>query len=298
MKKTFDVGTTNSADAIDAAGLNWAVRQAPVLFEGNGLKEYKEKVVNFREDTGDALGIVGAGYKVVQNKTAFAFIDSIVGEQIEIFVSAGEFGGGKRVYIQAKLPGDIRFAGNDKDRGTKLVTFISSHDGSLPVSVLFTPVRIVCQNTFNAALTSTDQVRRKHTAALNLDTIKAELGILNRQFDLLANLSEKLAGVRFNDGQVKNLLTVSGLVPATLEGVEASTRAKNITDKVTGLFAGLGKGSDLDGSKGTAWGAWNALTEYIDHHRTTKGDSDRFESALIGSGARAKESALSYLATL
>lgn len=245
------------------------------------------------------MGVVGAGYKVVQNKTAFAFLDSIVGEQISMFVSAGDFGGGRRIYVQAKLPGDIQFAGNRDDRGDKLVTFITSHDGSLPVSALFTPVRIVCQNTFNAALDSKDHVRRKHTASLNLDTIRHQLGIMNRQFDILANLSEKLAGVRFGDGQIKGLLEVSGLIPTKAAGDgELSSRAANITAFVTGLFAGNGKGANMDGSKGTAWGAWNALTEYIDHHRSTKGDADRYEAALIGSGARAKDAALSYLATL
>jgi phage/plasmid-like protein (TIGR03299 family) len=60
-----------------------------------------------------------------------------------------------------------------------------------------------------------------------------------------------------------------------------------------------GRGNDLPGIRHTTWAAYNAVTEYIDYHRTARGSdpeersSNRLASIWFGSGAALKSRAFS-----
>ena len=73
-------------------------------------------------------------------------------------------------------------------------------------------------------------------------------------------------------------------------------RAQNVRSGLFRLFE-HGVGQDMPAIRHTTWAAFNAVTEYVDHHRTTRGRTDqerasrRLESAWFGSGARMKAEA-------
>ena len=69
---------STSANVLEQAGLLWNVSQSPIQWmAANGTLQINEQqLCNYRDDTGDLLGVVGKGYTVVQNKTAFAFTDN------------------------------------------------------------------------------------------------------------------------------------------------------------------------------------------------------------------------------
>ena len=58
-------------------------------------------------------------------------------------------------------------------------------------------------------------------------------------------------------------------------------------------------GLDMPGVRGTTWAAYNAVTEWVDHHRPTRARhaavraSRRLESSWFGSGAKLKAKAWS-----
>jgi Domain of unknown function (DUF932) len=58
-----------------------------------------------------------------------------------------------------------------------------------------------------------------------------------------------------------------------------------------------GRGNDLPGVRGTMWAGLNAVTEYVDHQRSTTGESEldirgnHLASQWFGSGARLKDRA-------
>lgn len=279
----------NSAEMMERAGLNWKVLQAPVLFEGNGLSEFDGKRVNYRSDNGQGLGIVSPTYKIVQNSTAFAFLDSFLGDEIESYVKAGQYKGGSQIYLRAKLPGSLTFAKNPDDKGEKFVDFFTSHDGSIALEVSIMAFRLVCSNGLKA-FRKLSTVRVKHTLNMSLSHVKAELGLIQEQFDIMERLSEKMAGQPVSKDRLTSILESVGAVP---KEDKRSTRALNIIDEVSRLFD-RGRGTNLQNVRGTAWGAYNAITEYVDHYR----GSDvlkRQESAAVGSGARIKERALEVL---
>lgn len=81
----------NSADALRLAGLDWTIDSNPV-FDGRGqdIRGYR---ANTRSSDGKVLGIVGDRYQIVQNKEAFDFTDSLIGEGIT-YETAGSLKGG------------------------------------------------------------------------------------------------------------------------------------------------------------------------------------------------------------
>ena len=62
--------------------------------------------------------------------------------------------------------------------------------------------------------------------------------------------------------------------------------------KVQELYEGRGRGSQLESSRGTAWGLLNAVTEYVDHERRARSNEYRIDSAWLGQGAQIRQRAL------
>jgi Domain of unknown function (DUF932) len=70
---------------------------------------------------------------------------------------------------------------------------------------------------------------------------------------------------------------------------ERSTRATTVREKVMELTEN-GIGADL--AKGTLWGAYNAVTELVDHYRRPNADdASGLKSMWFGSGERTKKKA-------
>lgn len=280
-----------SADAMEKASLNWNVKRVPLFLQENGgFHRMVEHAAIVRQDTQDILGVVGPGYTPFQNREAFSLFDGIVGEKAAMYHTAGALGKGEKVWLLAKLPGYVRIMGDDITE--KYLLLATSHDGSLKLTTMFTPIRVVCQNTLNIALSNSEAKRYATRHTLNIGTrvrnIQDTLGIINAKFGLFEELSQKLAVTQLTSEAVASYFKNSGVVPELKNGEEPSTRAKNILDEVSELFE-VGKGAELKSAKGTAWGAFNAVVEYVDYKRGS--DANRTDSLLFGSGANIKQTA-------
>lgn len=129
------------------SGLNWRVEQRPILSDGNPIFGYK---ANIRDTDKKVLGVVTDRYRVVQNAEAFAFTDALLGEGVK-YETAGSLQEGRKIWLLAKLPDKYIIEGEQID---PYLVFSSSHDGSGAIKVCMTPIRVVCQNTLNLALSS------------------------------------------------------------------------------------------------------------------------------------------------
>lgn len=147
-----------SDEALQMAGLDWNVIQREVFTQdGYLIPGYK---VNVRDTDFSTLGIVSDRYKIVQNQEAFAFTDSLLGEGVR-YETAGSLQDGKRVWMLAKLPQKYIIAG---DEITPYFVIMNSHDGTCSIKAAMTPIRVVCQNTLNLALSTAKRVwTTKHT---------------------------------------------------------------------------------------------------------------------------------------
>ena len=188
-----------SEAALIYAGLDWNVIQEDVYTEERiFVPGYK---VNLRDSDGAVLGIVSDRYRVVQNAEAFRFTDDLLGEGVT-YETAGSLNGGRKTWMLAKLPQRYIISG---DEITPYLVVMNSHDGSSGIKVAMTPIRVVCQNTLNLALTSakriwttkhtTNVMGRVHEAQVTLGLAEKYMTALGREIDLLSDirLSDRIA---------------------------------------------------------------------------------------------------------
>ncbi|ANF52932.1 alpha/beta hydrolase [Chryseobacterium glaciei] len=299
-----------SEEAIKHAGLDYEVIKAPLFTQGRAMSIGNEGEIiepdnillpnNFatlRTDTNTALGVVGKDYHIVQNSEAFSFFDAIVGGGDGIlYETAGALGNGERIFITAKLPDYIR-VGNGDDVTEKYIFLTTSHDGSGSITAAFTPIRIVCQNTLNASLRSmSNVVRIKHTAGAKqrLEDAHKVMGLANRISIELEGIFNQWAKVRVNDKEVKRLIQLA-LCPnkETLEHLqkgnedEISTVFKNTVEDAF-AYAMLSDTQQMETTKGTLFGAYNAVTGYYQNVRSYKDSEAKVQSIVMGGTAQGK----------
>ena len=188
-----------SKDALVAAGLDWKVVQKPILTEdGTVIDGYK---ANIRDTDQRVLGVVSNRYKVVQNEEAFAFTDALLGEGVT-YETAGALADGKRTWMLAILPHRYIIAG---DEITPYMVFMNSHDGSGAIKVAMTPIRVLCQNTLNLALSTAKRTwSTNHTGDISgkLEEAQNTLQLANRYMVELGRGIEQLQQKKLSDRQV------------------------------------------------------------------------------------------------
>jgi phage/plasmid-like protein (TIGR03299 family) len=289
-----------SQEAIQAAGLDWEVRCGNITVAADDeIKkpvEIPDHFCTVRMDKKVPLGIVGRLYTPIQNKEAFSFFDAVVGEKKAIYQVAGALGVGETVWILAKLPEDIRIIGTD-DIINKYLLLTNKHDGTMSLRMFFTPIRVVCQNTLSAALSARkagEGVTLRHFPDIHkkADQAAKTLGIAMDYYRELSEAFNELARFEVQgDTWLDDYL--EAVMPAA-QNREPSTRLLNIRAGMKEKFES--PSNSLPGIKNTAWAAYNAVTEYVDHTRKVpKTDSDktrRLANIWLGSGAQIKEKAL------
>ena len=299
-----------SEEAIVHAGLDYEVIKSPLFTQGRTMSigdsgeliEANDILVpnsfaTLRTDTNTPLGVVGKDYHIVQNREAFNFFDAIVGggEGI-LYETAGALGNGERIFITAKLPDYIR-VGNGDDVTEKYIFLTTSHDGSGSITAAFTPIRIVCQNTLNASLRSmTNVVRIKHTsgAKQRLENAHKVIGLANTLSTQLENIFNDWAKVRVTDREVRKLIQLAlcpnketlNLLKKGAED-EVSTVFKNVVDDAFS-YAMMSDTQQMDTTKGTLFGAYNAVTGYYQNVRNYKNDEAKLQSIVLGGTAQLK----------
>lgn len=268
-------------EALEASGLDWEVEKR-IMHIADGTEVPRHYAI-VRSD-GNVLGVVGAKYECFQNKDAFGFFDNIVSEDSAIYHTAGSLQGGRKVWILAKLPSYIEIKGDDIV--DKYVLVYTSHDGNSSIIAGITPIRVVCMNTLNAAmqgLQSRVKVRHTKNASIQLSEAHRVMNIVNTNYEKIADIFGELSVTNINTANFKEYL--DKVFPTD---AEHTTRMDKIKTTVTDLFEGKGRGSDLESARGTLWGAYNAVTEYVDFYRKSK---DRLNTVWFTAGVGMKERA-------
>jgi phage/plasmid-like protein (TIGR03299 family) len=276
-----------AAEAIVAAGLDYDVTLTGIATTDGTPVTNRRAVI--RTDTRQVLGVVSPSYVPIQNRACFAFLDEVVAAGDLRYHTAGALGKGERVWLLAKLPGEIRVRGGT-DVVDKFLLLSNSHDGSSALRVFFTPIRVVCANTLSLAHRQGHgqgvAISHKGNLSTKVRHAREVLGLAHEVYADAEAKIELLASHAPNSVELDAFFRA--LVPDPIDA--DPTRARNIRAELHRLFE-EGMGQDLPGVRHTTWAAVNAVTEYVDHHRSTRGSnpndrsSQRLQSAWFGPGA-------------
>lgn len=295
-----------SGEAIGLAGLDYQVVKTPVKsapfdlrIEDIGVEVLMQEMVipnhfaTVRTDSMQPLGIVGKDYHIVQNKEAFSFFDAVATQHQVSYETAGALGRGERIFITAKLPGYIRIG--DDDLIEKYIFLTNSHDGSGSITAAFTPVRIVCQNTLNAAIGNlSGAVRIRHTdnAKERLAQAHKIMGLAQKLTQQKEELFNHWAKVRISDKQLKRLIEMAmasskETLGHVLDGKTdlLSSQYRNTVEDVYEYALG-DPSQNLATTAGTVFGAYNAVTGYFQNKRKYDDDEAKVKSVLFGGTAQ------------
>lgn len=188
-----------SSEAIRLAGLDWSVYQRDLMTDsGIVVPGFK---ANLRDSDNKVLGVVKNRYKIVQNEDAFAFTEALLGEGVR-YETAGSLFGGKRTWILARLPHQYIIAG---DKITPYMVFMNSHDGTSGIKVAMTPIRVICQNMLNLALSNAKRSwSANHVGDINgkLDDARNSLLYADQYMTELGKTIDELNRKKLSDKQV------------------------------------------------------------------------------------------------
>ena len=260
----------NSEAALKLAGLDWSVKQVPVL---DGGQETGHQF-NVRESDNRVLGVVGGRYKPVQNAEAFAFTDELVGGDVR-YETAGSLADGKRVWMLAKMP-DTRVL---DDVVEPYLCLTNGHDGFSSLKVCMTPVRVVCQNTLNMALKGAKRtwtVRHSGNINAKMEEAQQTLGLAQDYMKKFAEEAEELYSIKVSPAQFKKLSNT--LFPIT---DEMSRRKEEAQYLLQCQLKEAWEMDDLGNIKGTGWGFMNAVSDMSTHRPPARKTANYQENMFI-----------------
>lgn len=265
------------------------------------------------------LGEVGPKWHPLQNKDAFKWFDPILQAKQATLETAGSLYGGKRVFILAKLSrDDSQIIGDDVVR--KYVLLSNAHDGTLCVRVGFTPVRVVCNNTLSMATRSnaSSLLRIKHHSSINetMEKVREIMNMADATFEATADQYRFLATKPMNLVDFKKYIELifkpkkeddddvfSEMEETESDKLDTSNKRqikeddkRKMINKIIPFFEN-GKGTELKGVRGTMWGGYNALTEYLTWARGRTQDA-RLDQLWYGVSAKQSREALKIALTL
>lgn len=297
-----------SEQALREAGLNYEVGLLPVKITIEG-KDYvvPDRFATYRKDINLPFCTVGSKYTVIQNTEAFKFIDSVLGRKEAVIETAGALFNGEKVFITCKLPNNIRMKGTN-DIIENFLVLVNDFTGSDPLYALFTPVRVVCHNTVNAAMRDfSNKYTIRHTVSskLKLDFGQEILGVYNTYSQQIETIFNKMIDTKYDIRDFLNTLYLTSeqikLVESNngiLDDIdEISTQKKNLISDIE-IFYHSGIGQDMKTCKGTVYGAFQAVTGYIDNIKTYKSIEDKMNSVIFGTGEKYRQNAFTLAENL
>lgn len=323
---------TTSIEVMEKAGLDFQVGKANIIlkmpdhnfgaegressFTRNGFiyDELDGNYGTYRKDKGIPLGLVGNRYEVVQNIAAFNFFDDAIGKDKAIFDRAGYWNNGARIFVSAKLPNNINVNG---DVTEEYLVFTNTHDGSSSVEILFTPIRIICQNTLNSAISRAKScVKFRHTQGVHnkIYTGIELLGITKAMGEETEWLYKELAKIKVDDNEVaayilNNALTyteaerlrevddrrgamrlVDGDYIIAQEAGISTRKANQVATMFDYYHNGIGQAELV----GTGYGLYNMYTGISSNVKNTEG-AKRCDDLLYGSSSNNNQKHLNQI---
>jgi phage/plasmid-like protein (TIGR03299 family) len=300
----------NLREALKAGGLDWEVGAVNVVSPGTSGRSKAPRKALVRldrpaDDPRRVLGVVPQRFAPIQNREAGEALDAVFGNGKRVYHTGGYLGHGETVWLLAKIGKTLR-VGRD-DIVLPYALLVNGHDGRHALTIRLTSVRVVCENTLMMAMkTSVGPLFLRAHREVSLscaDAARQFFATAMRDLDMWQESFMELSRRTCSDPMFR--LIVERLFPDPKEPRtamtdpdafarwEARVLARRAARAKIEELRESGRGTSLPESRGTFWGALNAVTEYVDHHRPVSGS--RFMYTLVGGGMELKVRAVELM---
>jgi len=282
-------GSETIEQLAEKSTLDWSVNVEPLYRMVNGeFVKYDLARASVRSSDNADLGCVGPRWTPYQNQDMFNCFKPLVEGGLMRWHTAGSLQNGQRVWCLCELnmeASEIR----PGDEIRKFALLSNGHDGKLAVHFGFTPIRVVCANTEalarNSKASKLIRVRHSRLVVENVEKLRDIMNLANQEFEATCDEYRLLANRQINRQDLEKYVKI--VFDCNVED-EISTRQKNINNRVVELFE-TGKGANVAGS--TWWGAYNAVTEYVNWEQGRTNDN-RMNAVWFGTGQQMLTKAL------
>lgn len=262
-------GALSAEEALNQGGLSgWNIRKVPLVAQVTpGVSvEVPDKFAVVRDMPGgsDVLGTVGNFYHCIQNEELVGLLSALVDESGAEFDTAGTIDGGRRVFVTMKLPGTAKVGG--VDRVDNYLAAVACHDGTIPNTMMVTPVRVACRSSLHLAYQNLDpRLKVRHRVGAGSSMAQQAHEALEFTFDYIdafQEQAERLVNTPMSQVQFEKIIHKEfGTAPGA--PLNTATRSQNKIEHMAELFA---QSSVQPVLRNTAWAGLTALTEWHDHH--------------------------------
>lgn len=281
---TFDHDSViTTAEMLKSAELaDWNVRLEPAIYPAGYraiAEDFNVLRTNPRDGGVDVLATVGKKYRAYQNEQLFAFGDNLLDGGAK-WDSAGSAKDGRIVFGALAIEGSLILDPQGvADEVQRYILVTTSHDGSASIRAMVTPVRVLCQNSLNIAISEAKQTFSvRHTAGTDgrLAEARKVLGLSQEYFTKFDEMAHELFEAEITNAQFDKI--VAQVYPAPdVTAKAANTKYDEKVDFIKALYL---NSPTQTGIVGTKWGALNALTEHLDYYR--KGNAENLAVAASG----------------
>ena len=281
-------------EMLEQSGLNWPVRLFSVFATEKGEKflsapNHKAVVRMSPNRCPVPLGVVGKRYVPIQNCDAFRFFDPVIHDGTMTFETAGVLGLGERVWVLAKLAGEPLLVGGD-DPVERYMLLVNDHTGSRCLTSGFSPIRVVCQNTLTAAMST----MKTSVAIRHVKSAKARMKELGEIMALAVKTFVSLE--KHYNAMTKFQVSPEG-AKTYFERVFPGDPAKSETVRTARQHVNFFRERHEtvpDRYRESLWGAYNAVTFWVDHiHVNRSRVQNALKSTWFGSGQVTRNRAMS-----
>lgn len=303
-------GRTTKDDVLRDAGLNWTVQLSSGLHAPCTVTDgyTTDKRATVREDTGRVLGIVGKDYQIVQNEELVYMAKAITKNTNMKITNAGELRGGERVWLAVQA-NTIEIGNRGGDIIFPYLLLTNGHDGMHSLGGTPTSVRVICENTLNFAIKSGRKaghfisIRHKGDMTSKIDGLTATLGEFYSRTREFSDQANWMSIQEVDKTSLTNYFNNAySIVAKPVDWNPMNKKEERAYNKKLGTFARwyqtFDKEADMFGAN--LWTAFNAITHWIDHSTSFRGDNkveNRFTSNLFGTNADKKEELFRYTLT-
>lgn len=245
---------------------------------------------------GKQIGVVGDGYELLQPYEVFNSFAALLESGLVDLEAGGSLCEGRRMWALAKVKGSEAEVIKG-DSVNSYVLMFTGFDGSLALGATRTSVRVVCANTLAAAMRGGIEYKIRHTKSLPQKLEEAKTQIHRNLADYRRDLEAYQYLATRKVTRTAQADYIGKVIGGDVNPKDLSTRAKNTIDEVVTLLDTQRGIDEVPHIQGTAWQAYNAISEYYTHIAGRSADS-RVNSQWFGPAFAKNQEALKLALTL